>query len=108
MSSPSSWWMLSSVSCAQLCTVSSGMTAFAVNPATANTATRISPYRPSRTGAFMSAPRGGVAGLIDRRHHRGVLDRLVSRHSQATGGRADPDAINAGDIGEPGAGRRLD
>src|SRR5699024_5424965 len=100
MVSPSSWWEFCAVSSAQLCTVSSGMTAFAVNPATANTATRTSPYRPSRAGAFISAPDGGVSGLVDRREHRGIVDRIVGGHGQMAGGRADLDARDAGDLGD--------
>src|SRR5699024_5262615 len=101
MVSPSSWWEFCVVSSAQLCTVSSGMTVFAVNPATENTATRTSPYRPTRAGAFMSAPDGGVAGLVDRREHRehrGILNRFVGGDGQAAGGCADVDVGDAGDL----------
>src|SRR5699024_7481140 len=86
---------------------SSGTTAFAVNPATANTATRTSPYRPSRAGAFISAPDGCVAGLIDRRDHRGVVHRLIAGHSQPPGLGADLDAGHTGDLGHLAADRGL-
>src|SRR5699024_790062 len=102
MASPSSWCVVSAVSSAQLCTVSSGTTAFAVNPATANTATRTSPYRLSRAGAFISAPDGGVASLIDRREHCGVIHRLLSGDGQAARCRAHVDAGHAGDLGDFG------
>src|SRR5690606_33592845 len=107
MASPSSWCVLSAVSSAQPCTVSSGMTAFAVNPATANTATRTSPYRPSRAGAFISTPHCGVAGLIDGRDHCRVVHGLLGGHGQASRGRADVDVGDAGDLGDLGADRGL-
>src|SRR5699024_11713219 len=64
---------------------SSDLTAFAVTPATANTATRINPYRPRRVGAFIYlAPDGGVPGRIDCGYHRGVLNLFISAHREPT------------------------
>src|SRR5690625_531922 len=105
MSSPASWCVFCSVSWAQLCTVPSGMTAFAVNPATANTATRTSPYRPSRAGGFMSAPDGGVAGRADGGEHRRVLDPAVGSDRQAAGGRGAVDGGHSRKLGRLGAHR---
>ena len=64
-------------------------------------------HRPSRAGAFISAPDRGVAGLVDRRDYRSIVDRLLTGHGQLPGLGTDLHPGHARNLRDLGSHRSL-